>query len=58
MELLKTCGSQNFQIGVPSCWNKEKKGVASSNIFWMISESLSRDEVLNSNVVWGSEMNL
>ena len=58
MELLKACGRQNFQIGVPSCWNKGKKGVACSNIFWMISESLSRDEVLNSNVVSGIEMNL
>ena len=47
-----------FQIGVASWWNKGKKGVACSNILWMMSESFSSDDVLDSCVVWQCEINL
>ena len=57
MDMLKACGDQNFQIGVPTWWNKGKKGVACSNILW-ISESFSPDDVLDLCVIWRSEMNL
>ena len=55
MDLLKACGGQNFQFGVPSWWNKGKKGVACSNILWMMPGSFSPDD---SCVVRRSEMNL
>ena len=37
---------------------KEKKGVAYSNILWMMSESFSHDGILDSRVIWRNETNL
>ena len=39
-------------------WNKGKKGVAYSNILWMMSESFSHDGVLDPCVIWRNETNL
>ena len=39
-------------------WNKRKKGMACSNILWMMSESFSHDDVLDSCVIWRNETNL
>ena len=36
-------------------WNK---GVAYSNILWMMSGSISHDDVLDSCMIWRSETNL
>ena len=38
-------------------WNKSKKGVAYSNILWMMSESFSHDDVLDSYVILRNETN-
>ena len=38
-------------------WNKSKKGVAYSNILWMMSESFSHDGVLDSYVILRNETN-
>ena len=58
IDLLKACGGQNFQIGVPSWWDKGKKGVACSKILLVMSESFSPDDVLDLCVIWRSETNL
>ena len=39
-------------------WNKGKKGMACSNILWMMSESFSQDGVLDLCVIWRNETNL
>ena len=39
-------------------WNKGKKGVACSNILWVMSEPFSHDGVLDSYVIWRNETNL
>ena len=36
---------------------KEKKGVAYSNILWIMSVSFSHDDVLDSCVIWQNETN-